>query len=83
MCDLGRLAQVRGDKASFATSRRDFLDDCCATRCIAADGDDVHAVTGEAEGDFFAEPGGCSRDECSKWLLVERGHGILVNSREW
>jgi hypothetical protein len=74
--DVGWVAQVRGDKPSLPAGRLNLFDDRCATRRVATNDDDLHAVTSEPHGDFFAEAGSCSRHECGRGLVVERGHGF-------
>jgi hypothetical protein len=47
-----------------------LFDDRCAALCVAADDDDLHAVTGEAQGDFFAEAGGRAGDESGEETIL-------------
>ena len=54
--------------------RLDLGDDGCAARCVASDDDDLQVVTGEPQGDLFAEAGRCASHECGQGLMVERGH---------
>src|SRR5260221_9866316 len=79
--DVGWVTQVGGDKPSLTASRLNLFDDRCAALCVAADDDDLHAITGKAQGDFFAEPGGSARDESGQVLVIERGHGLLPASQ--
>jgi hypothetical protein len=78
--DVGWVAQVCGDKASLTTSSLDLLDDRCAASAVASSNDDLHAIAGEPQGDFFAEAGRRSGHECGQGLVVdgESGHGAAL-----
>jgi len=74
--DIGRVAQIRGDEPSLTAGHLDLFDDRCAARGVASDNDDLQVVTGEPEGDLFAQACGCAGDECGQGLVVNRGHKV-------